>query len=249
MKTLIKLTALELKLFIREPVSMVFTFALPVIFLLVMGGVFGKVTTEENEIMFRGVAPMDYYTPAYIALVLTSLGVLTLPVHLTGYRERGVLKRLHASGIHAGMVLFSQGVSSLLVALVGAGILWGSAVLIYDMSPPHDMLLLAAAFVLGTLCFTSIGVALGATLPSTRTAQGMGLMLFFIMLILGGAGPPPELLTGPLRTIGELTPTNHVIALLQNPWLGFGWSMRETLIVGGITVVAGFIALKFFHWE
>jgi ABC-2 type transport system permease protein len=249
MKTLMKLTVLELKLFIREPVSMVFTFALPVIFLLVMGGVFGSVAVEENEIMFRGVAPMDYYTPAYIALVLTSLGVLTLPVHLTTYRERGVLKRMHASGIHAGMVLFSQGVSSLVVALIGAGILWGAAVLIYDISEPHDLLLVAAAFVLGTLCFTSIGVALGATLPSTRTAQGLGLMLFFIMLILGGAGPPPELLTGTMRTIGDLTPTNHVIALLQNPWLGFGWSMKETAIVGGITVVVGFIALKFFHWE
>ena len=249
MKTLLKLTVLEIKLFIREPVSMVFTFALPVIFLLVMGGVFGNVTVEENEVMFRGVAPMDYYTPAYIALVLTSLGVLTLPVHLTGYRERGVLKRMHASGIHAGMVLFSQGVSSLLVALVGSAILWGSAMIIYDISMPQEPLLVAAAFVLGTVCFTSLGVALGATMPSTRTAQGLGLMLFFIMLILGGAGPPPELLTGGLRFVGDLTPTHHVITLLQDPWLGFSWNMTETIIVGGITLVAGFIALKFFHWE
>jgi ABC-2 type transport system permease protein len=249
MNTWLKLTILELKLFIREPMSMVFTFALPVIFLLVMGGVFGEVSVEENEVMFRGVEPMDYYTPAYVALVLTSLGVLTLPVHLTGYRERGVLKRMHASGIHAGMVLVSQGVSSLVVASVGALILWGSAMLIYDISAPESLLLSIAAFVLGTVCFTALGVALGATLPNTRTAQGLGLILFFIMLILGGAGPPPELLTGALRTIGNFTPTHHVIVLLQDPWLGFGWNVMESLIVGGITIAAGFVALRFFHWE
>ena len=106
-----------------------------------------------------------------------------------------------------------------------------------------------AAFVLGTVCFTALGVALGATLPGTRSAQGLGLMLFFVMLILGGAGPPPELLTGFLRTVGNFTPTHHVITLLQDPWLGFGWNMTETFIVGGITIVAGFVALTFFHWE
>jgi len=31
-----------MKLFIREPITMFFTFALPLLFLFVMGGVFGK---------------------------------------------------------------------------------------------------------------------------------------------------------------------------------------------------------------
>jgi hypothetical protein len=52
-----------------------------------------------------------------------------------------------------------------------------------------------------------------------------------------------------MRSIGNLTPTHHVITLLQDPWLGFGWNMTETFIVGGISVAAGFIALAFFHWE
>ena len=96
MRMLLKLTLVELKLFVREPITMVFTFALPLIFLFVLGGVF-KNTPDPD--VYRGVGAMNYYTPAYIGLVIASIAVVGLPVHLTGYRERGVLRRLRASPI------------------------------------------------------------------------------------------------------------------------------------------------------
>jgi len=87
MRTLGRLTLVEMKLFIREPITMFFTFALPLLFLFVMGGVFGKMTNGGAG-DFHGLSAMAFYTPAYIALVLTSVGVVGLPGHLTGYRER-----------------------------------------------------------------------------------------------------------------------------------------------------------------
>ena len=90
MKTLWKLTWVEIKLFFREPTTMVFTLALPLLFLFVMGGVFGN---NPDPDIYRGFGPTNYYIPAYIGLVISSIGVISLPVHLTGYRERGVLKR------------------------------------------------------------------------------------------------------------------------------------------------------------
>ena len=56
MKSLLKLTWVELKLFFREPLTMVFTFALPVVFLLVMGGVFGNkpIQLTGNHLPWRG---------------------------------------------------------------------------------------------------------------------------------------------------------------------------------------------------
>jgi hypothetical protein len=75
MRTLKKLAWVEMKLFVREPITMVFTFALPIIFLFVMGGVFGNTPDPEGNI-YRGVGPMDYYVSAYIGLVMTSIGVV-----------------------------------------------------------------------------------------------------------------------------------------------------------------------------
>ena len=77
-----------MKLFIREPITMFFTFALPLLFLFVMGGVLRKMTNGGAG-DFHGLSAMAFYTPAYIALVLTSVGIVGLPGHLTGYRKRG----------------------------------------------------------------------------------------------------------------------------------------------------------------
>ncbi|MGD9143619.1 MAG: ABC transporter permease, partial [Dehalococcoidia bacterium] len=107
MRTLLKLSWVELKLFVREPITVIFTLALPIIFLFVMGGVFGNEagTMDSGDPIFRGVGPLDYYIPAYFGLVMMAIGTVALPVHLSGYRERGVLKRLRASSISVWAVM------------------------------------------------------------------------------------------------------------------------------------------------
>ena len=63
---------------------------------------------------------MDWYVPSYIALVIASIGTISLPVHLSSYRERGVLRRFRASGVSEAALLGSQLLVSLGIALVGA---------------------------------------------------------------------------------------------------------------------------------
>ncbi len=63
------------------------------------------------------------------------------------------------------------------------------------------------------------------------------------------AGPPPEVLSTAMRTVGELTPLHWVIYMLQSPWLGFAWDTSASLIVAGVTVVSAGLAAKFFRWE
>lgn len=251
MRTLLKLSWVELKLFIREPITVIFTLALPVIFLFVMGGVFGNEadTGDNGMIVFRGVGPLDYYIPAYFALVMMAIGTVALPVHLAGYRERGVLRRLRASSISVWSVLGSQLVVSFVIAVAGCILILICGILAYSPHMPQEVGLLILAFLLGLVSFTAFGFFLGAVLPSTRAAQGLGLILFFVMMILGGAGPPPEVLTGAMDTVGQITPLRHVILILQDPYLGLGWNVQASLIVAGITVVATALAARFFRWE
>ena len=251
MRTLFKLSWVEIKLFVREPITLVFTLALPVLFLFVMGGVFGNTpdTDDAGMVVFRGVGPLDYYIPAYFALVMMAIGTVALPVHLTGYRERGVLRRLRASSISVWSVLGAQLVVSFLIAIIGSLLIVFFGVIVYSPNLPQSPGLLLPAFVLGTLCFTAIGFFLGAVLPSTRAAQGLGLILFFVMMILGGAGPPPEVLTGAMDTVGKITPLRHVIIMLQDPSLGLGWNRDASLITAGFMVAATALAARFFRWE
>jgi ABC-2 type transport system permease protein len=246
MGTLLKLSWVETKLFTREPITMVFTFALPVIFLFVMGGVFGNVPTPE---VYRGVGAIDFYVASYIGLVITAIGVVGLPGHLTSYRERGVLRRLRASSISIWSLLGSQVIVSFFIAILGGILIIVIAMAVYGVNLPELPGLLVPAFVLSMLCFAAIGFLLGAIFPTTRSAQGVGLILFFVMLILGGAGPPREVMTEAMQIIGDITPTRYVILLLQDPWLGFGWNQKASLIVAGVMVGVTILAARFFRWE
>jgi ABC-2 type transport system permease protein len=246
MSTLSRLTWVEIKLFIREPITVVFTLALPLIFLLVMGGVFGNTPNAE---VYRGVGAMDYYMPSYFGLVMMAIGTVALPVHLTGYRERGILRRFRASSFSVWSVLGAQLIVTFVIAIVGSILVMILGMIAYSPHLPIRPGFLIIAFVIGTVCFACFGFFLGAVLPSTRSAQGIGLILFFVMMILGGAGPPPEVLTGAMGVIGDITPLRHVILMLQNPWLGYGWYTSASLVTVGVTLVAAGLSARFFRWE
>lgn len=246
MKSLFVLTWTETKLFVREPLTMVFTFALPLIFLFVMGGVFGNTPSPE---IYRGVGAMNYYIPAYFGLVMSSIGLVALPLHLTAYRERGVLRRLRASSFSIWSILGSQLIVSFIIVLLGSLLITFFGWLVYSLTFSIEIGWFILAYVLSTLCFAAIGFFLGAVIPTTRAAQGLGLLLFFVMMILGGAGPPPEVLTGAMGVIGDITPLRQVIITLQDPWLGFGWNGIASLIVAGVTLAATLLSTRFFKWE
>ncbi len=246
MRTLLKMTWIELKLFVREPVTMVFTFALPLIFLFVLGGIFG---TMHGEDLFRGVKPMVYYTPAYVGLVIASIGLVGLPVHFAKYRERGVLRRFRASPLHLWCIFGAQVLVSLVISSLGGILLVAVSMIGFDVTFPESPALVIAAFLPSVIAFAAIGILLGALLPTTRAAQGLGLILFIVMMMLSGSGPPPEVMSEAMEKTGQVMPLYYVTRLIQDPWLGYGWNWDAFMILAGVTVVASLASLRLFRWE
>jgi len=245
-RTTTKLALVELKLFSREPLTVVFALALPLMTLFVLGGVFGN---EADPEFYRGFGPVNYYTPAYVGLVLASIGVLSIPIHLAGNRERGVLRRFRAFSVSLWAVVGAEVLVSLCIAVVSAFVLVVASVLVYDVSWPQSPALYVAAFGVSSLCFASIGVLLGSLMPSARAAQAGGMLLWFTMMFVGGVGPPPEVLNTLLRIIGDYTPLKHVVIALQDPWLGLGWNWGEIGILTAVVLVCGLATEYTFRWE
>jgi hypothetical protein len=125
-----KLAWVELKLFVREPLTLVFTFAFPLILLFVMAEVFGNSTADRDEVVWRNIGAIDFLVRAYVALVAAAVGVVSLPVHLTSYRERGIFRRFRASGVSAWTLIGAE----LLVTIALAAI--GAALVVASMSAP-----------------------------------------------------------------------------------------------------------------
>jgi ABC-2 type transport system permease protein len=234
-RQLTRLLGTELRLLSREPQSLIFVFGFPILTVLILGGVFG---TDTDDSGFEYINPQHFYTAAYFGVVLCAIAVIMLPVHLAGYRERGVLRRFDTSGFPRWAVPAVMAISGVLFALVGFGALLATAWLAFGLPPVESPGRVAAGVVVGTLAFVSIGVALGTLLPTARSAQGIGLMLFFPMFLLAGGGPPPEALSEGMQTVSNWLPLTHVIRAIQEPWLGLGDGTDHLAISAGTLVVS-----------
>ena len=186
MRSLLRLAAMEMKLFVREPIVLTFVFAFPVLTVLVLGGVF-----DDDDPNFEGALPSDYYVAAYIAVVIAAIGLVMLPVHLASYRERGVLRRFDVSRYPRWALPAAWILVAMAITIVAIAVLLVTGQLVYGLPKPDDLLGVAVGTLLGAFTFISIGIALGLALPSARSAQGLGMLLFFPFFLLGGAGPPP----------------------------------------------------------
>jgi ABC-2 type transport system permease protein len=251
MGVLAKLPWTELKLFLREPVTVIFTLALPLMVLYILNGVFGNEanTGGDEFVVYRGFGAADWYTPAYVALAVAGFALIALPAHLVEYRETGVLRRLQASGVPRGVVLLSQLVVSLVIATVGVVLLVVAALTFAGASLPVNGPRLVAAYLLGAVATTAIGVMLGTVLPTARAAQAVGLLLWFTVLFLSGAGPPPEVLPRSLRILGDWLPFTPIVRILQEPWLTGDWLVGKSLVVVAVGAACGAVAWLAYRWE
>jgi ABC-2 type transport system permease protein len=248
----LKLTWVEMKLFLRDPFATVFAIAFPFIMLMLLAAVFAEGSPDDVEngmLVWRGVSGDNYYVGASVGIIVAALGLLALPVHLAAYREQGVLRRFRASSVPAGSLFGSQLIVGLVVALAGSLLMTAIATAVYDTMLPEALLGVLVALALATVCFTAIGFLLAALIPTARAAQGIGLLLFFTAWMLSGTGPPRAVLPETVRTIGGLSPLARVTIAIQDAWYGFGWNWTELGIISAIAVAAAVPALWLFRWD
>lgn len=247
MRVLLKLTWIEIKLLARDPVTLLFSFAFPVLVLVLLGGIFGDQHMKMGA--YKGVKMMNWYVPSYIALVIASIGTISLPVHLSSYRERGVLRRFRASGVSEAALLGSQLLVSLGVAFVGALTITVLGGLAYGARLPTSPAEVALAYVVGVFCFAAVGVLLASLAPTARAAQSVGLLLWFVMLFVSGTSAPLDLLPSWMVDIGKALPLYHSVLAVVDPWIGRGTNWAQLAIVATVGVVATLVSLRVFRWE
>lgn len=236
----LRLVGTELKLMLREPLTLTFVFVFPVVTMLIIGGSFGT----KSSGAFDGVNPAHWYVASYLTVVIAATGLIMVPVHLASYRERGVLRRFTAAGLSRWSFALAEAVTGLAAVAGGAAMLLAVAAPVYGLPQVHDPVAVVAGFSLGAVAFVAIGVLLGTALPSARSAQAVGLVLFFPSFLLGAGGPPPKAMGSLLRTIADYMPLTRVTDAVRSPWLGIGSPKVSLVAVAALAVVAAVVAAR-----
>lgn len=239
-RTVLRLTGLELRLLLREPGVLVGLIGFPLATVLVLAGVFGQGPDPD----FGGVAPDDHYLAGYVGVVLAALGLVTIPVHLATSRELGVLRRFRASGLSAGALVASEVVLGAVLGAVAAVVVLLAGSAVYGVKAPENPLGVIAWFAVGLACFIAIGGALGLLVGSGRSASALGNLMFVPMFLLGGGGPPRAVMTSAMQTVSDVLPLSHVVGGLRQSWLGttedphtLWWPLLVTVIALAVAVM------------
>lgn len=237
----LRIATTELRLMLREPMVAVGLVGFPLVTVLILAGVFGQSPDPD----FGGVAPDTHYVVGYMAVVLAQLGLVTIPVHLATHRELGVTRRYRASGIGSSALVGSELAVGAVLGTAAAVVVAAAGGAIYGLSAPDDVVRVAVWFVVGLACFMAIGCALGTTLASGRAANALGNLLFVPMFLLGGGGPPRDVMTGPMQRLSDALPLSHVAGGLRHSWLGqtndphaIWWPIAVTVVATAIAVRA-----------
>jgi ABC-2 type transport system permease protein len=177
-------------------------------------------------------------------VVIAAMGLVMLPVHLASYRERGVLRRFAAAGFPRWSFPVSQLIVGLATTAVSCALLLAVAAPVYGIPPLHAWWRVAAALALGSIAFVSLGVVLGSVLPSARSAQAVGLLIFFPSFLLGAGGPPPHVMGAAVRQVAGPLPLTLLTNAVREPWLGIGSATGSLIAVAALAVAATILAAR-----
>lgn len=249
MRGLWKLTVMQFKLYLREPVAFFFSLAYPALLLLLFGFIYGN--EPAPEFWGRNFGTVDASVPAYTGIIIGTVAMMGIPIDTASSRENGVLRRYRATPMRPAVYLAANVVVYLIVAMLGMGLLILIGIFIFDLRFAGSWLSVLAAFVLCSLAFYSIGYLIASLAPTARIAQTVGMVIFFPMMFLSGAGMPLQLLPESLRQVSNYLPLTYLVRLIQGLWFGDPW--RElwlpTLVMVGLLLVGSAISAWIFRWE
>ena len=247
MKGFWKLAGMEALLYLREPMASFFTLIFPLLLLFLFGSIYGNAPNP----FFGGRGTVDFSTPAYMAIIIGSTALMSIPIGVSTYRERGILRRFRATPLEPSAVIGAEVSVHLVMTLLGAALLVSAGRLVYGLHFGGNAALFFLALVLSTLSFFAIGFLVASLAPNARVANVVGMVLYFPNLFLSGATFPTEMFPSTIKAIGKFVPMTHIVRLLQGLWFGepLGKHLIEIVVLGGLLVVGAVVSALTFRWE
>jgi ABC-2 type transport system permease protein len=244
---LLPLAASQARLYVREPMATFFTLLFAPLLLVLFGLIYGN---EPNE-LFGGRGSMDVTVPAYIGLVVVTVGLIGIPIQTATHRELGILRRYRATPMRPLTYLVADVAVYYAMSVLGVVLLVIVGRLAFNVRFEGDPLSLLLGFSLCTLSFFALGYVLAGVAPSARVAQTAGMVLTYPMMFLSGASIPLEVLPAGLQQVSAFIPLTYVVRLMRGLWVGDAWASLapDVAVLAVILVVATAIAVRVFRWE
>jgi ABC-2 type transport system permease protein len=242
---LLREVRVQQKLFWRSREAAFFTFLLPIIFLLLLGSVYGD---EEID----GINGSTYLLSGLLGYGVVATAFAGLAISLVLRRESGVLKRVRGTPLPTSVYLAAVIASTLVVIAANAVAQLLVARFVLDARWPASLGGLALALLLGALVFAALGIALTGAMRSAEGSSALVNAIYLPLTFISGVFFSTEGLPGFLQAIADVSPLTYLLDLIRSLVLEGDavYDSAESLLVLGAWGLAGLVvAVRVFRWE
>ncbi|WMJ84030.1 ABC transporter permease [Oscillospiraceae bacterium LTW-04] len=247
MKTFYTMLKTELKLSLRGMDMFIFAICMPLVLLVILGMLYGSKPAYDG-------ASYTFLEQSFAALTTISIcagGVMGLPLVVSDYRSKKILKRFQVTPISPILILLVQITIYTLYAVVSLLSLILISMVVFDIRFQGTLLNFLGGYFLVMLSMFSIGMMVGGVARDSKVASAVASLLYFPMIILSGATLPYEIMPIMLQKVSDVLPLTQGIKILKAASLGLP---LDSVLIPFIAMVilAGVcigISLKYFRWE
>ena len=232
---------LERKMFWRNPSAAFFNFALPLLFLGLLGAIYSGSQTDLDVIV-PGIAGMSVMTTTFVALAMNM-------VHL---REQGVLKRLRGTPLPSGAYLGGLAAHAITNTVIQLAIVIAAGALAFGVGLPESWLMLGVFAAAGVVCLGALGVALSHAIPNFDSAPAYVNMIFLPVIVISGVFYDVKNAPTFMSDIAQVLPLTHLIDGLSAAMVTgapFAEHLSDLAVVLVWAALGTLLAIRGFSWE
>jgi ABC-2 type transport system permease protein len=242
-----KLTWLEIKIFLREPLGALGSIVLPVLLFVLVGRFMG------GRLPPSGIAAqfVRVELPVFVAVLIALSGVVSLVTIISIYREGGILKRLRATPLRPQTILTAHVLVKLVLTVVTLALTLLAGRRYYPIHMNVPVFGFTMALLISTWSILSIGFLIASIVPTARFAQPIAAAILYPMLGFCGLFAPLQSLPPAMQAVARVVPLTYAVSLLQGIWKGEAWSahLGDVAALAVVFVVCTALSAKIFRWE
>lgn len=246
MRRFLVLTRSILTIQLRHPAVLFWNFAFPIGILLLNGAIFGARDAQPGT-------TAAWLAAGIIVLNIMSGALLGDATQLATVREEGILQRVHASPLPAGVLVLAYTAVRMLLVLIQAALIVAVAALALGARfTPGGLLMAALLAVVGALAFVLLGQALAAVAPNPGIANAVGQVIYFPLMFISNLFMPIELMPGWAAALARWTPGFMLVDLMRPAMVDVPATQPGLINLLGLALfgAAGLaIAARYFRWE
>ena len=243
-----KLTWIEIKIFLREPLGAFGTIVFPVLIFLVLGRVASPKLAAPSP---ASSSFIRVGLPILVSLLIAINAVLSLVTIISIYREGGILKRLRATPLRPQTILTAHVIVKLILTAATLALMVLAGKRYYPAGVHIPLFSFTIALLISTCSILSIGFLIASIVPTARFAQPIGAVILYPMIAVSGLFVPVASLPPVLHAVARVLPLTYAVSLLQGIWNGDAWSahLGDIAALAVVFLVCTALSAKVFRWE